>query len=317
MNIVFLDAYTTNPGDIDFSKIGLLGNFTAYDYTSDTVMPERVKSADVIIVNKHLVSIELLLNAPQLKYIVVAATGYNNVDGKAVQSKEIPVSNVKGYSTHGVAQYVMAAILHHYNKLHFYHNEVSKGRWTNSRDFCFYDHSIIDVSSLKLGIIGFGAIGQRVADMAKGFDMDVLVHSKYPLSESYKQLRSCSINEILSEADIVTLHTPLNASTQFLINQEALSLMKADALLINTGRGGLINEADLRQHLLSNPTFTAMVDVLSIEPPKEGNDLLDLPNCHTTPHIAWASKQSREKLVAGLYENIKSFIEGKIINQVL
>jgi glycerate dehydrogenase len=168
MNIVFLDAFTTNPGDIDFSILSQLGDFVAYDFTTEKEMPERVKSADVVIVNKHLVSIDLLLNAPQLKYVVVAATGFNNIDSKAVQSKEIPVSNVRGYSTQGVSQYVMASILNHYNKLHIYHNEVNRGRWKSSRDFCFFDHSFIDASSLKLGIIGFGAIGQKVADMAKG-----------------------------------------------------------------------------------------------------------------------------------------------------
>ncbi len=317
MTIVFLDAFTTNPGDIDFNVLHDLGKFTAYDFTTPAQMPSRVLDADIIIVNKYAVSIDLLLNAPKLKYIVVAATGYNNIDANAVKSKGIPVSNVKGYSTHGVAQYVMASVLNHYNKLHYYHSQVAQNRWNISRDFCFYDHSFQDLSEITLGIIGFGAIGQKLATMAQGFGMPILVFSKYLLEPSYDFVKLASLDEIYHSANVISLHTPLNEFTHHLINSDALMKMKADALLINTGRGGLINEESLRAHLMSHPGFNAMVDVLSIEPPLAGNALLGLSNCYITPHIAWASKQSRQKLVKGLYENIKNFNNSTIKNQVL
>jgi glycerate dehydrogenase len=317
MNIVFLDSYTVNPGDVDTSIFEQLGNYTSYDFTTQSQIPERVADADIIIVNKHLVNVDLLLNAPKLKYVIVAATGYNNLDTKALISKNIPASNVKGYSTDGVAQYVMACLHHHFNKINFYHQEVEKGRWQKTRDFCFFDHTFQDLANINLGIIGFGTIGKRVAELAHAYGTKIIVHTKYPIEGKYNFVENVSLEEIYKNADVITLHAPLNESKTHMINETSLSQMKNNAVLINTGRGGLIEELALKNHHENNPYFTSYLDVLKTEPPVEGNAVLALKNCNITPHIAWSSKQSREKLIIGIAENIKHFIEGTPINRIV
>ncbi len=317
MNIVFLDAFTLSNEDISMSIMSKHGQCTYYDYTTESEMPSRVANADILVVNKHQVNIDLLLNAPKLKYIVVSATGYNNIDIAACASKNIEVSNVRSYSTYGVAQYVVAAIFHHTNKLNYYHDEVAKGRWHNSRDFSFYDHSIYNLDAYALGIIGFGAIGQKLAEFLQPFDMEILVYSKYPIEDKFNFVKAATLDEIFINSDIISLHAPLNATTSNLISKSSFEKIKKDALLINTSRGGLIDEKDLAAHLTSNPTFHAMLDVVSLEPPTKQNPLFGLANCHITPHIAWASRQSRQNLLNGIAENIESFLNGTAKNRIV
>ncbi|MBZ5857182.1 D-2-hydroxyacid dehydrogenase [Flavihumibacter profundi] len=316
MKIVFLDAHTLNAvNDLSFAALQALGNLQLYPFTTVAEEAARVVDADILIVNKHKVTASLLSHAKTLKYIVVAATGYNNIDLAATAARGIPVSNVRAYSTEGVAQYVMAAMLAHYHKLAHYFQETSKGRWQQQKDFCFYDHSIQNLSAKTLGIIGFGTIGKRVASLAHAFGMRVLAHTAYPIPGDYSYTQAVALEEIFRQADVLTLHAPLNNTTKEIINAASLASMKQDALLINTGRGGLIHESSLAAHLRAHPAFTAIVDVLSAEPPAD--DLLtSLPNCHVTPHLAWASQQSRIQLLDGIVKLIRSFQQGTVQNVV-
>jgi glycerate dehydrogenase len=316
MNIVFLDAFTMNAvNDISYTALQELGNLHLYPFTASSEEAERVAGATILIVNKHKVTAALLSHAPYLQYIIVAATGYNNIDLTATAARNIPVSNVRAYSTEGVAQYVVAAMLAHYHKLAYYFGETAKGRWQLQTDFCFYDHSIQNLSVKTLGIIGFGTIGKRVASLAHAFGMQVLVHTAYPVPDAYAYVQAVPLADIFSRADVLTLHTPLNERTREMINAASLASMKPTAVLINTGRGALVNEASLADHLKAQPAFTAMLDVLTSEPPLDDR-LTSLPNCHITPHLAWASQQSRMQLLAGMVELIKNFQQGNLQNVV-
>lgn len=316
MKIVFLDAFTMNAvNDLSYTALQELGTLHLYPFTAVADEAERVADATILIVNKHKVTAALLSHAPLLQYIIVAATGYNNIDLSATIARNIPVSNVRAYSTEGVAQYVLSAMLAHYHKLAYYFGETAKGRWQQQTDFCFYDHSIQNLSAKTLGIIGFGTIGKRVASLAHAFGMQVLVHTAYPVPDGYAYVQPVALTEIFSRADVLTLHTPLNERTREMINAESLASMKPAAVLINTGRGALVNEAALADHLKTQPDFTAMLDVLTSEPPLD-NSLTSLPNCHITPHLAWASQQSRTQLLAGMVELIKNFQQGNLQNVV-
>lgn len=317
MNIVYLDAYTANPGDLSWDALGQLGNLTTFDHSTNEEAIERARDADILIVNKFRINERNLANFTKLKYIVVSATGYNNIALDATQKAGIPVSNVRGYSTSAVAQHVFSALFSLYNRTEYYNYKVRKGAWNESRDFCFYDHSIEEVADKTIGIIGYGTIGQRVAQIAEAFGMNVKVFNKYgtgrQLSEAIKET---DLDDIFQNCDVISLHAPLNDSTNKMINSQSLGKMKPNAILINTSRGGLIDEAALARHLQAQPSFFALLDVLSIEPPTDLNLLVNQENCLLTPHLAWASKQARQKLLTGLTENIQAFIGGELINSV-
>jgi glycerate dehydrogenase len=317
MKIAFLDGYTIDLHDMDWASFYDLGDLHFYEHTSDSEFASRVKDVDILIVNKFKVTSQVLECAPNLKLIVVAATGYNNLDLPAISQRGIVACNVRGYSSSGVAQHVWSLLLNHYSKIQHYINEVKHGRWNTTRDFCFYDHSIEEVAGKVLGIIGFGNIGKSVAKIANGFDMKVITHSAYDLPHEYSYVEKVSIDQLYEQSDIISLHCPLSDKTKGLINKQSLAKMKPDTILINTSRGPLINEEDLRQHLIDTPSFTALIDVLSVEPPQNGNALLGLDNCNITPHIAWAYKQSRQRLIDGLAQNIKAYQEGSPINLVV
>lgn len=315
-NIVFLDARTTNPGDISFNDISALGHFKAYDYTITADLEKRAENADILIVNKFPVDRYAVSVLKKCRYIVVAATGYNNIDAEAVRNAGILVSNVRGYSTSSVAQHVFASIFTWLNRQSYYHNEVKKGRWEASDDFCFYDHTIKELEGMVMGIIGYGAIGSRVGAIAHAMGMHVISVSRHKSSSLPSFVQPAELDSVFSYADILTLHCPLNEETQEIVNARTLSLMKKEALLINTGRGGLIHEYDLYHALEHNIIAGAALDVLQEEPPRSGNPLLYHPKCYITPHQAWAGWNARMKLVQGIAENIKSYLIGNIQNQV-
>lgn len=315
MNIVFLDAGTLDFGDVSLDALETLGNFVKYDYTTLTEASDRLQHADVLIVNKFIINHEVLKMAPGLKYITVAATGYNNIDLKATKERNIPVSNVKGYSTTSVAQQLFAALLAVHNHSEYYFKEVENKRWNRSRDFCFYDHSIEEIFGKTMGIAGFGEIGQQVAQIAAAFGMKVLVlkHKDKTVDQKYTTV---DIDDLLEYSDVLTLHLPLNEKTKEIVCTNNLIKMKKNAILINTGRGPLINESDLVYHLQQHSEFKAILDVLSVEPPTNDNALIGLSNCYITPHIAWASRQARQRLINALAGNIVSFQQGMPVNLV-
>lgn len=318
MKIIFLDAGTCDLGDVNFSSIEALGDFIKYDFTNLSDFQKRIADADILIVNKFKINKSTLTEAKKLKYIIVAATGYNNIDLSAVNEYQIAVSNVRAYSTNSVAQQVFASLLAVLNKSESYFHEVNKGRWKESLDFCFLDHSIEELAGKSLGIAGYGDIGKKIALIAQAFDMKVQI-LQYKNLQLNENIQIVSKEKFFESSDIITLHLPLNADTNHFINKKTLESMKEDAILINTGRGGLINEEDLMNHLLLNNRFKAILDVISLEPPRENNPLIGLPNAYITPHIAWASRQARQRLIEGIAENIKSFLKGQpknVVNQI-
>jgi len=314
--IVFLDARTTNSGDISFDEISRLGRFTAYDYTSLSDLEERASHADILIVNKFPVDAHAVSVLKRCRYIVVAATGYNTIDAEAVRNAGISVSNVKGYSTASVVQHVFASMFAWLNKPSYYHDEVKKGRWESSDDFCFYDHTIKEVDGMVMGIIGYGAIGRKVGAAAHALGMHVITEARKYSTPIPPFVQLLDLESVFAHADILTLHCPLNEETKEIVNARTLSLMKKEAFLINTGRGGLIHEHDLYHALENNIIAGAALDVLQEEPPRSGNPLLYHPKCYVTPHQAWAGLNARKKLVEGIAENIKSYLTGDILNQV-
>jgi glycerate dehydrogenase len=314
--IVFLDARTTNPGDISFNAISSLGNFTAYEFTSHDELEQRAGDADIVIVNKFPVNQAALDVIRKCKYIVVAATGYNNIQMDAVQRAGICVSNVRGYSAYSVAQHVFASIFTWLNRQAYYHEEVRKGRWSQGVDFCFYDHTIQELEGMVMGIIGYGAIGSKVGALAHAMGMHVISVPGKSGTQLPSFVQPAQLNDVFSYADILTLHCPLNEETKEMVCTRTLSMMKKEAFLINTGRGGLVNEDDLYHALQHNIIAGAALDVLQEEPPAAGNLLINHPKCYVTPHQAWAGQNARIKLVDGIAANIKAYLTGNIMNQV-
>lgn len=316
--IAFLDSYTIDKNDLSWEGLKACGDLTLYErfYADQYQIP--FTETDILIVNKVLVNDQLLNLFPNTRLVVVSATGYNNVDIGLCSSKNITVCNVRGYSTEGVVQHVFASVFSRYNRLEHYAGEVKKGRWHQTPDFCFYDHSILDLAGKTMGIIGYGTIGKRVAQVSEVFGMEVLVYNKYGSGRQLSdKVKETDLDYLFSNADIISLHVPLNAQTKEMINRDALSKMKPHVTLVNTGRGALINEADLATYLLDHPEAIALLDVVSEEPPVKHNPLFEVPNCFITPHIAWASLQSRTRLMDGVVENIRAFQNNAPINTII
>ncbi|MCF7792320.1 MAG: D-2-hydroxyacid dehydrogenase [Victivallales bacterium] len=316
MNIVFLDAYTTNPGDLSWKSINSLGSLTVYDRTEQNKIIERAKKADIIITNKVPLLSETLSMLPKLQYICVAATGVNIVDLEYAGYKNIPVSNVVGYSTASVAQTVFAHILNLLNKIDYQAEEVNKGRWSASKDFTYCDFPIFELSNLTLGIVGFGNIGKTVAKIANSFNMKINVYKPGKIPDLPACINKVDKETLFRKSDIITLHCPLSEDTRNFINSSTITLMKKNAYLINTGRGGLVNEEELADALNSGKIAGAGLDVLSKEPPEKNNPLINAKNCKITPHVAWSSVEARKRLIKGIAKNIKSFINGNPVNVV-
>lgn len=316
MKIIVLDGYGLNPGDLSWSGMEALGELTVYDRTSPSELLERSADAEVLITNKTLITAEDMSALPQLKYIGVLATGYNVVDIDAAKSHGIVVTNIPAYSTSSVAQMVFAHLLNITQRVGYYADENRQGRWTKSADFCYWDTPLMELDGKKMGIVGFGNIGQATARIAQAFGMEVCVVTSKEQSSLPVGMKKMELDELFTSCDVVSLHCPLTPTTKEMVNANRLKLMKPQAILINTGRGPLINEQDLADALNEGRIAGAGLDVLSVEPSQKDNPLLSAKNCFITPHIAWATKEARIRLMNIAVENLKAYQEGHIINNV-
>ena len=316
MKIKVLDGYAANPGDLSWEEFRKLGDVTVYDRTSPEELPERAKDADVILTNKVVLNADTLKALPGLKYVGVLATGYNVVDIDAAHRLGIVVTNIPAYSTESVAQMVFAHILNITQRVGHYAEENRNGRWTNNPDFCYWDFPLTELAGKTIGIIGLGHTGMATARIALAFGMNVLAFTSKDSAVLPAGIRKAPLDHIFSSADIVSLHCPLTESTKELVNAKRLATMKNSAILINTGRGPLVNEQDLADALNSGTICAAGVDVLSSEPPLAGNPLLTARNCFITPHIAWATKEARTRLNEIAATNLQAFLSGKPVNVV-
>ena len=316
MKIVVLDGYGLNPGDLSWKGMEAVGELTVYDRTSPSELMERSEGAEALITNKTLITAENMEALPELKYIGVLATGYNVVDIEAAKARGIVVTNIPAYSTSSVAQMVFAHILNITQRVGHYAEENSKGRWTNNADFCYWDTDLVELDGKKMGIVGFGNIGQATARIAQAFGMEVLLYTSKEQSALPQGMRKVALDELFAESDVISLHCPLTPDTKEMVNAERLKLMKPGAILVNTGRGPLVNEQDLADALNEGRIAAAGLDVLSVEPANADNPLLGAKNCFITPHIAWATKEARTRLMQIAVQNLKSYQEGYIINNV-
>lgn len=317
MKIVVLDGFTLNPGDLTWSGFSSLGETVVYDRTSHSELIERATGAEVLLTNKTIIDADSLRQLKGLKYIGVLATGYNVVDIDAARELGIVVTNIPAYSTESVAQMVFAHILNITQRVAHYSDEASECKWSRQNDFSYANTPLIELYGKKIGIIGFGNTGSATARIAQAFGLKVLAYTSKDASSLPSGIeKATSFEQIFRECDIVSLHCPLNPDTKELINKERLSLMKKTAILINTGRGGLVNESDLAEALIEGKIFAAGIDVMVNEPPLEDNPLLGIPNCFITPHIAWATYEARVRLMELAILNLKSYIEGRTINNV-
>lgn len=316
MKIVVLDGYSANPGDLSWSGLEELGDVKVYDYTpaGDTVT--RAKDADAVLVNKTRLSAEIINSLPSLKYIGVLATGYNVVDMDAAAAKGIVVTNVPAYSTDSVVQMTFAHILNITNRVAHYAKACRNGKWSACRDFCYWDTPLQELAGKTLGVVGLGNIGYKVACLARLFGMDVFAFTSKHSANLPSGIQKTTFEGLLGISDIITLHCPLTASTRGIINKETISKMKKGAILINTGRGPIVNEADVAEALNSGQLGGYGADVMCKEPPEKDNPLFSAPNAYITPHIAWATPEARTRLVDVAVSNMRAFIEGKPTNVV-
>lgn len=315
-NIVILDGHTLNPGDLSWSGLEALGTLRIYERTPADLVLERATEAEIIVVNKQVIDRATLKQLPNLRFIAVSATGYNNVDIEAATEKGIPVANVAGYSTPAVAQHVFALILALTSRVNAHDKSVKAGEWFTCPDFSYTLGTIPELSTLTLGIYGLGRIGQAVAKVGLAHGMQVLAHHKHPQRDAMDGVTFVSLPELFRQSNIVTLHAPLNDDNFEIVGRELLSSMPKPGFLINTGRGGLVNEQELASCLKENIITGAGLDVLQQEPPREDNPLVGLPNCIITPHVAWATQAARQRLMEEVVLNIKAFMVGESRNRV-
>ncbi|WP_449437876.1 D-2-hydroxyacid dehydrogenase [Pedobacter steynii] len=317
MKIVILDGYTLNPGDLSWDGLKEFGEVTLYDRTPVDEVVERSKGADVIFTNKTPVNAEALNSLPDLKYIGVLATGYNIVDTQIAREKGITVSNVPGYGTPSVVQMTFALLLELCLHVQRHNDAVASGRWASSTDFCFWDYPLVELTGKTMGIIGFGDIGRQVADVATAFGMKVIGTSRNRTDQSHRSnFKWAEIPELLEQSDVVSIHCPLTPETKGLINKENLLRMKSSAFLLNTSRGPVIIEEDLAEALNNSKIAGAGLDVLSVEPPSKDNPLFGAKNCIITPHIAWATKEARARLMEITIRNLSAYKNGNPVNVV-
>lgn len=320
MKIVILDGYTENPGDLSWDGFAALGELTVYERAENTdeeAVKERIGDAEIVITNKCPITRKLLELCPQIQYIGVLATGYNVVDVEAAKEKGIPVTNIPGYGTETVAQYTFALLLELCCRVGHHSQEVKKGRWSAGKDFCFWDYPMTELNGKFLGLIGFGHIGQAVSRIAQAFGMKVLVYSRTKRPElETANCRFVELDELLTVSDVISLHCPLFPETKGILNADTISRMKDGAILINTARGPLVEEKALVQALQCGKLAGAALDVMCQEPVDVDNPLLSLDNCIVTPHVAWAAKEARERLMEIAVNNLRGFLEGNTVNVV-
>jgi len=316
MKIVVLDGYTLNPGDLSWDGLKELGEVKIYDRTSNDEILDRIKEADVVLTNKVPLRKKHIDLCNNLKYIGVLATGYNIIDVKAARERNIPVSNVPVYGTKSVAQMAFALLLEISNHVGAHYQSVHDGNWSNSKDWSYWNYPLIELAGKSLGIIGLGRIGMNVAKIASGFDMQVIAYNHNTEKSEHEYGKYVSFDELLLKSDIISLHCPLVPSTEGIINKDTINKMKDRVIIINNSRGQLIVEEDLADALNSGKVYAAGLDVVSSEPIKEDNPLLDAKNCIITPHISWAPKESRTRLMDVAVKNLESFIDGDPTNIV-
>ena len=317
MKLVILDGCALSPGDLSYEPLRQFGELTVYDRTdTEAEAIARIGSSEIVLVNKVPITESLLAACPCIRLICVQATGYNVVDCAACARRGIPVTNVPSYGTAAVAQFTLALMLEVCHRIGYHDELVHQGRWASCGSFCFWDTPQMELAGKTLGIIGFGRIGQAVAKIAKGFDMRILAYSRTRRPEGVALAQYVSLDRLLAESDFVSLHCPLTPATEKLINADALAKMKDGAVLINTSRGGLVDEYAVRAALESGHLRAAAVDVVAEEPISADNPLLGAPNCLITPHMAWAPVESRQRLLDCVIENIRCFLEGKPQNVV-
>ena len=318
MKIVILDGFTSNPGDLNWDKMEALGNLTVYEYTPNRTadIVDRLQDCEIALTNKTVITAEVMEACPGLQYIGVLATGYNVVDMAAAATHGITVTNVPGYSTQAVAQQAFALLLDICSHAAHHSKEVHNGRWSRGRDFCFWDYPLIELDHKTAGIIGFGQTGKAIGRVAKAFGMRVITNGSHETQEGKAIGEYVSREQLLKESDVIFLACPLNEQTKDLVCKETIAQMKDGVILINTSRGGTIVEKDLAEALHSGKVYGAGVDVVSVEPAKPDNPLLACENCVITPHIAWAAKEARGRLIDIASGNVKCFLEGKAQNVV-
>lgn len=317
MKIVVLDGYTLNPGDLSWNELEEHGDLVVYERTSQDKIVERAKDAEVVFSNKVPLDANTLDLLPKLKYIGVLATGYNIVDVASAKQHDIVVTNVPQYGTSSVVQMTFALLLELCLRVQRHSDAVMEGEWSRSADFCFWNYPLVELAGKTIGIIGFGSIGQKVADVATAFGMDIIGYSRTETDQSHRaNFKWSNMEELLKHADVVSIHCPLTQATKGIINKTNLKLMKKSAFIINTSRGPIILDDDLAEALDNGTIAGAGLDVLSAEPPHPENPLFKAKNCLITPHIAWATKEARSRLMAIAVNNLTTFLSGSPVNVV-
>ena len=314
MKIVILDSETVSRDDVSLDGITALGDCEVYGFTPNDRVAEKIGDADAVICNKCLITNEVFEACKNLKYVGLFATGYNNVDLAAASAHGAVVCNVPAYSTAAVAQHTFAMILNHYSKIREYAAAVDNGEWIDYKLFSYFGIPTHELEGQTIGIVGYGNIGRRVARIARAFDMEVITFTRSP--EKVTDCECVSLEELLKRSDVVTLHCPLFAENEKMINREALSLMKKTAILVNTARGGLIDEQAVADALRAGQIAGACIDALTFEPMRADCPLYKAPGCVITPHVAWAPRETRERLLDKVAKNLAAFIDGKPVNVV-
>jgi glycerate dehydrogenase len=316
MKIVILDGYTENPGDLSWDELKKLGTLAVYDRTPPEKTIDHIGGAEAVILNKVAVTKETLAACKNIKYIGVLATGYNIVDCDAAKARGIVVTNIPTYGTDAVGQFAIALLLEICHHIGHHDREVKKGRWERNPDWCFWDYPLIELAGKTLGIIGFGRIGQTTGRAAKALNMKVIAHDSQPTGSGKAIADYVSLEDLLARSDVIALHCPLFPSTQGIINKNTIAKMKDGVIILNNSRGPLVVEQDLADALNSGKVYAAGLDVVSTEPIQGGNPLLRAKNCIITPHISWAPRESRQRLMDIAVNNLRAFIDGKPVNVV-
>ncbi len=319
MKIVILDGYTENPGDLSWAPLEALGEVTVYDRTSltdEAEAIERLRGADIAVTNKTPISRRVLESCPSVRYIAVLATGYNIVDCAAARERGIPVSNVPTYGTDAVAQFAIAMLLEICHHVAHHSETVHQGKWSRYPDWCYWDYPLIELRGKIMGIIGFGRIGRRTGEIARALGMEVLAYDRSESEAGRAIGRYVPLEELLAASDVIALHCPLFPETEGIINRETIAKMKDGVILLNNSRGPLVVEQDLADALSSGKVYAAAVDVVSTEPIRPDNPLLQAKNCLITPHISWAPPESRRRIMDCTAENIRAFLAGAPVNVV-
>jgi glycerate dehydrogenase len=315
-SIVVLDGYTLNPGDLSWEPLTSLARCAIYERTAEADVVQRAAEAEIVLTNKTPLQREMLAQLPRLRFVGVLATGFNIVDVRAARERGIPVSNVPAYSTDSVAQLVFAHLLNLTHHVDHHARSVQAGRWSTARDFCYWDTPLIELKGLTMGIIGYGRIGAATTRIARAFGMEVLAHDPDRTHVQDAGVEWAALDDVFRRSDVVSLHCPLTTETEGLVNRHRLGMMKSSAFLINTSRGPLVDETALAEALAEGTLAGAGLDVLSVEPPPATNPLLTAPGCLITPHIAWATRAARERLLASAAANVRAFLQGSPINVV-